>query len=402
MIPEPGKMIHGRYSVKDILGQSAIGVTALATDEESGKPVVVKLLSLEKLQNWKQFDLFEREIRVLKGLRHPGIPAYIDSFNLEPERCIGLVQEYVGGADLDRRVKDGLRITEEEAVAMTRKLLGILEYMQSLHPPVIHRDVNPKNIVLDGAGEPFLVDFDSVHAAAGSESYGSDTAVGTFGYMPMDQIMGKITPAVDMYGLGVTILFLLTHKGPEEFPLRDSKIEHEGFLEVSPGFEGFIDALIEPSAEKRIRDAAAAIRVLDALARADDGEAEAFFDDEKPDPVLEEILGEATDAADPLGMPVHRTVKRVVMKSVRTISGATLGVGGRPEAEFFIDGQRVSEDEYQSFRKETGLDPIDEPGGAPAERRSDKIKSQNAVMFFAVIGAGILLVFGLMLMVFLR
>ncbi len=381
MIPRPGDLIRDRYTITKMLGQSAIGVTALARDGQSGNQVVVKLLSLEKMQNWKQFELFEREIGVLKNLKHPNIPAYIDSFHLEAEKCIGLVQVFVDGADLDSRIRGGLRFTEERAVRFARTLLEILSYLQVFKPPVIHRDINPKNIVMADSGEPFLVDFDSVHSAAGRELFGSDTAVGTFGYMPMDQIMGKITPSVDMYALGVTLLFMLTHKKPEEFGLRDSKLEYGEYLNVSRGFASFIDRLIEPAAENRIPDAKSAMAIFDrtviGMGGVEGAEEPIFTDAGLPHPKIEEVIGKILEEHDPRGAFELRAVKRVTTRFVRSISIKGTVDGRSQEVEYVTDGASPVNRSWNRVKRANAA-------GMPGESE----KRRNLVLAIALLGIG--------------
>ncbi len=344
MIPDVGDLIRDRYRIKRILGQSQIGVTALADDERGGKPVALKILSLEKMRNWKQFDLFEREIRVLKNLEHPNIPTYVDSFHLEDRNLLGLAQLYVDGKNLEDSIREGLRFTEERVARFITVMLDILEYLQSFRPPIVHRDINPKNIVLGMSGEPHLVDFDSVHSASGGEPFGSDTAVGTFGYMPMDQIMGKITPAVDMYALGVTLIYVLTHKRPEELALRDSRLDYAPYLDVSPGLERFIGGLVEPAVERRIGDARSASAAF---------KSSAFEYGEEP--------------ANPF------VFRKTYRKVTRTQSMTVQIEGDASAVDFYVDGRRVNAETLRSGVRHPAAEKRER------ERRSAVVK--------AVIGA---------------
>ena len=80
------------------------------------------------------------------------------------------------------------------------------------------RDIKPENIVLEGGqtgGRVFLVDFGGVQAAAASEALGmASTVIGTYGHMAPEQFRGAAQPASDLYGLGGTLLYLLSGRGP--------------------------------------------------------------------------------------------------------------------------------------------------------------------------------------------
>lgn len=78
--------------------------------------VALKVISLRKMGGWKALDLFEREVKVLKALQHPGVPAYLDSFDvsLEGDVLYYLVQRLATGQTLAQLVADGWRPTEAQ------------------------------------------------------------------------------------------------------------------------------------------------------------------------------------------------------------------------------------------------------------------------------------------------
>ena len=82
----PESLIKGRYRIERELGRGAQGIVWLAEDQSGGKRVALKILSMNKVEEWKAVELFEREGRALAALDHPAIPAYLDSFHLEDEQ----------------------------------------------------------------------------------------------------------------------------------------------------------------------------------------------------------------------------------------------------------------------------------------------------------------------------
>jgi len=260
-----GTLLKNRFLLRSLLGQSATGATWLADDRQTSRQVVVKLLSFGLLQGWKAFELFEREAKILNGLHHPGIPAYVDFFRWgsgATSRFV-LVQEHVAGKSLHDLVGSGWRGTEEEITDVALRLLGIVRFIHSLHPPVIHRDINPRNIIRSDNGDVFLVDFggaqDSVRLSEGTES----TIVGTAGYMPLEQFVGKATLRSDLYACAATILFLLTHRNPQDFPQKDMKIDFRSSLDVSPSLAAILDSWLEPDEARRTLPLDAAVRYLE-------------------------------------------------------------------------------------------------------------------------------------------
>ncbi len=225
--------------------------------------VAVKILSMRTVDHWKAIELFEREARVLRNLDHPQIPKYLDFF--APSADAGgdfvLVQELAQGRSLADLVKSGWRPTEGEARDLADQVLGILEYLHGRSPPVVHRDIKPANIVRRADGRVALVDFGSVRDRLQGASEAASTA-GTFGYMAPEQLTGRATPASDLYGLGATLVNVLSHHAPDELPQHELRIDFRHAVTVSHGFERFLGRLLAPAPERRFVSAHAARQAL--------------------------------------------------------------------------------------------------------------------------------------------
>jgi serine/threonine protein kinase len=272
------------YTVTRKLGEGGFGIAFLAVDA-LGQQVVLKQLQLARMGDWKAMELFEREARVLTSLRHPGIPRCHDFFATDGQRVVAagevaqlgagaslvLVQDYVEGASLQARIDAGERLTSREVEALLRVLLGVLDYLHDLHPPVIHRDIKPGNIVITPAGAPMLVDFGASQERLRRESELGSTSVGTFGYFPIEQVLGKARPASDLYALAMTLVVALTHRPPEDLPL-DPDTSKVLVVAAVPGLPDrlarALDGMLEPAIGRRISSATAALAVLDGAALA--------------------------------------------------------------------------------------------------------------------------------------
>ncbi|HEY0709895.1 MAG TPA: hypothetical protein VGG33_23985, partial [Polyangia bacterium] len=94
---------RGRYQIEAEHGRGGFGVTYRGRRETDGQPVIVKLLRVAGLPGWKAVELFEREAAVLRGLSHPGIPAFIDDVSVGDTGSptgFGLVMEWIPGRTL--------------------------------------------------------------------------------------------------------------------------------------------------------------------------------------------------------------------------------------------------------------------------------------------------------------
>ena len=248
-----GDVVRDKYSITDILGKGGVAVTYKAIDLETKSSVAIKVISLRQLENWKQIELFQREAEVLAKLNHPAIPRYIDYFDLETatDRAFYLVQELAPGKSLTQLVESGWHTNEAEIKDIARQVLYILIYLHSLDPPVVHRDIKPNNLIRSDDGKIYLVDFGAVQNTYCDTSMQGSTVVGTYGYMAPEQFRGKAFPATDLYSLGATLLYLLTHKSPADLPQNTLKLNFRNSVDLSESFADWLDKILEPNLEDR-------------------------------------------------------------------------------------------------------------------------------------------------------
>ncbi|RPJ06056.1 MAG: serine/threonine protein kinase, partial [Spirochaetaceae bacterium] len=258
-------LLKKRYHVINQIGEGGMGKTYLSTDTKTDRSVVIKMLHIRKLDDWKTLELFDREARTLKNIDHPFIPDYIDFFSNKSENdpSYYLVQEYIKGDNLEKIVSQGKRFTDEQVTVIAKNVLSILSYLHGLRPPVIHRDINPRNIILSKINKLYLVDFGAVSDAIRSSEYGGSTVVGTFGFMPPEQMMGSAVPSSDLYSLAATLVFLLSHKMPGSIPVKHMKLDYKPYVKTSAALFRFIDACLEPDVSHRVANAQDALAILE-------------------------------------------------------------------------------------------------------------------------------------------
>ena len=258
------ELIAEQYRIVDFLGEGLGGLTYKAFDLKSDKYVALKVLSLNKMSNWKTMELFEREARILAQLKHPAISDYLNYFQVEDsqEKSWYLVQKFISGQSLSTLVENGWRTTEEEIINLATQILEILIYLHNLKPPVIHRDIKPQNIIRQPNGKFYLVDFGAVTDIYRQTLVGSSTVVGTYGYMPPEQFRGQAVPATDLYALGATTLYLLTYSSPAEFPQNKLKIDFRSSVNLSEQLGDWLEIMLEPAVEDRFESASQALAVL--------------------------------------------------------------------------------------------------------------------------------------------
>ncbi len=265
-----GRALHaGRFVIEAPLGRGGMGRLYVAEDTAQGDRCVLKELDFARLEDLKALELFEREVAVMQTLQHPQIPAYRAHFTLEEAGQVRLflAQDKVPGQDLEALREQGQRFSTAEVLRIGRAVIDVLIYLHRQRPPIIHRDIKPSNIVLRPDGVPCLVDFGAVRHTIEESSKGGSTVVGTFGYMAPEQLRGHAEPATDVYGLGATLLFLLTGRDPADFEQSMMRLDLRRDAGLSEPVLLLLEAMLEPAVEVRRGTMGQLLRAFERVAR---------------------------------------------------------------------------------------------------------------------------------------
>jgi hypothetical protein len=247
----------GGYVVERVLVANAHGRMYVARDAD-GKQVALKELAFVHAPSADAIAAFEREAVLVRALDHAGIPRFVASFE-EGQGVHAryyLAQELVAGEPLDARLADHF-YGEAEIIDIARQVLEIVVYLQSVSPMIIHRDVKPANLLRRADGTIALVDFGAAHVQG---TTAGSTTIGTFGYMPIEQLAGIVDATTDPYALGSTLVHLLTRQEPWKVLHADGLA-----INVSRPLRAFIDRLVARDPRARFPDAAAALAALRTL-----------------------------------------------------------------------------------------------------------------------------------------
>jgi serine/threonine protein kinase, bacterial len=218
-------LLNNRYQVIQVLGAGGFGETFLAEDTymPSRRRCVIK--QLKPISNDPQtYQLiqqrFEREAATLEYLGEandqiPQLYAYFSENGL-----FYLVQEWVHGQTLTNVIQSQGKLQENTVREILFSLLSVLDYVHS--KGIIHRDIKPDNIILrEVDNKPVLIDFgavkETIRTAINAAGHPTQSLViGTPGFMPSEQAIGRPVYATDIYSLGLTAIYLLTGKYPQE------------------------------------------------------------------------------------------------------------------------------------------------------------------------------------------
>jgi serine/threonine protein kinase len=217
-----GTRLQNRYEILKPIGQGGMGAVYLARDQRLGNTVALKETFF---QDTLLLAAFEREAKLLAGLRHTALPKVIDHFADNNGQF--LVMEYITGDDLhDLLRENGDPAPFDEVLQWADQLLDALDYLHSQEPPIIHRDIKPQNLKLTSRNQVVLLDFGLAKGTSLEKSQTSSTS-SIFGYTPsyapLEQIQGSGTDArSDIYSLAATLYHLLSGKKPVDALTRAS------------------------------------------------------------------------------------------------------------------------------------------------------------------------------------
>lgn len=202
----------GRYELLRVLGQGAMGVVYEGLDPALGRQVAIKTILRSALHDADTAAdtsaRFVREAQAIARLSHPHIVMVFD-FGEEGDVAY-FVMEFVRGRDLKSALDDGDSFSLTDTVRIVCELLSALDFAH--RNGVVHRDVKPANVMLDGGGHVKLTDFGVARLAdSAGERTQAGTMVGTPSYMSPEQILGQpVGSRTDIFAVGIILYQCLT------------------------------------------------------------------------------------------------------------------------------------------------------------------------------------------------
>jgi serine/threonine protein kinase len=202
----PGQILDGKYEILRILGQGGMSTVYLCKNKRLGNLWAVK----EVISKWNNKIDFLAEPNILKNLSHIGIVRIIDIFH--EDENLYIVEDFIEGKTLKEYIDINGPISSVMAAEISLQICGILNYLHSLNPPIIYRDLKPSNIMIKPDNKVVLIDFGI--ARTYKEGQEGDTVIlGSKGYIAPEQLANVQSNAqTDIYSLGATMFFMLTGK----------------------------------------------------------------------------------------------------------------------------------------------------------------------------------------------
>jgi beta-lactam-binding protein with PASTA domain/predicted Ser/Thr protein kinase len=203
-------LFDGRYHIVRKLGSGGMATVYLAEDQELGRRVAIKILN-ERHANDDQFvERFRREAKNAAGLSHPNIVSIYDRG--EAEGTYYIAMEHLDGRNLKELIAARGPAPVHIVVEVGRQVLAALAHAHK--NGIVHRDIKPHNVMVDGDRRVKVTDFGIARAGA-SQMTEAGSIVGTAQYLSPEQARGsQVDPRSDLYSVGVVLYELLTGKVP--------------------------------------------------------------------------------------------------------------------------------------------------------------------------------------------
>src|SRR5437764_1378422 len=232
------QVIAGRFRIEREIGTGGMGTVYLATHLGLERPVAVKIIKREFVDDADVSDRFLREARTMAKLRHPNAAMIFDAGNLPDGRHF-IVMEFVEGETLSQALTREGHFSALKAVNIATEICDVLEEAHRIG--IIHRDLKPSNILLGKRGVCVL-DFGVAKVLASSAestfthaSTGSGQLIGTPRYMSPEQCLGqRVGARSDLYSLGVLLYEMLAGRPPFTDPLASAVLVRQATAPPPP------------------------------------------------------------------------------------------------------------------------------------------------------------------------
>ena len=209
----------GQFILGDKIGEGTFGIVRLATHILTGEKVAIKILDKRKITEDVDKEHVEREIKILKMLRHTNIVHLF--YVIQNSTSISLIMEYSSGKDLFDYLAAKKRLSEMEACGLFQQLISGLDYLHKLK--VAHRDLKPENLLLDHEHKNIkLVDFGLSNIYHSNELL--STSCGSPSYAAPEMLNSKEYDGskVDIWSSGIILFAMICGYLPFEDKDKDN------------------------------------------------------------------------------------------------------------------------------------------------------------------------------------
>src|SRR4051794_11775472 len=324
------ELVDGRYRVESRLGSGGMADVYCAHDQQLGRKIALKVLHRRFAADEEFVERFRREASAAAGLQHPNVVQVFDRGSWDGTYYIAM--EFLEGRSLKQIIRDGGPLQPTLAVDIAIQILRAARFAHKRG--IVHRDMKPHNVIVDGEGRVKVTDFGIARAGA-SDMTETGAIMGTAAYLSPEQAQGHAVGASsDLYSIGIVLYEMLTGRVPfdgksavtialkqvSEAPVPPRALNPA----ISPELEDVMLKALQKAPARRFQDADAFIAALESvrdLPARDAPQRTGSFPGVSPALVEEEV------AYDPAAEEAQRSWKRGVIALLVLLALAAIGVG---------------------------------------------------------------------------
>lgn len=323
------------FELLEKLGEGGMGVVYRARYVGNNRIVAVKLLPDEVAKNPTLVARFDRELDILKQLKHPNIVHCFGGTTESKQRYYAM--EYIEGGTLSDQLRKKGRLSWDYVVEYGIQMAAALDYAHQRG--IIHRDLKPANFLLSKSGKLKLSDFGLAAIIAGQRLTTAGKTAGTFLYMSPEQIRGKpeLSNRTDLYALGCVLFELLTGRPPFDADT-PAGILHKHLKEPAPRvsallldcpveLDRLISDLLQKDPEQRPVSAAIVKQRLESILRPSLSKIDPFA--QTPAAPVSQVMSSTSDPDVDLALPDKPAYQsRVILALLSLVVISAMLAGG--------------------------------------------------------------------------
>ena len=225
-----GRTLGKTWHVRELLAEGGMGRVYAASHLRTGQQAavkVIKTISPDPAMQERLCKAFEREAQLLASLSHPAVVEVYET-GRSSDGIFYLIQEFVEGSTFAEEVEANGPLREDFAIELTVQVLDGLAFLHSQQPPVILRDLTPRNLMISESDDSVrIIDFGLAREVVdGQSTRQTIKGFGSEGFCPLEQYGSGTDQRSDLYSLGANLYFLLTGRVPVSALNRAAGVEH--------------------------------------------------------------------------------------------------------------------------------------------------------------------------------
>lgn len=264
---EKGTVLDEKYEILKEIGRGGMSIVYVAMDLRLNKQWAIKEIKDDGSQDTQTLlKGLEREANILKKVDHPVLPRIVDI--IQRDHKVYVVMDYVEGRPLSKILEEQGAQPQDMVIQWAKDLASALDYLHSMDPPIIYRDMKPSNIMLRPDGKVKLIDFGTAKEYK-IENNADTTALGTRGYAAPEQFgdsqgrgIYNTDARTDIYCLGATLYHIVTGMNPCEPPYKIEPIRKWNPA-LSSGLEKILIKCTQPNPNERYQSCSELLYALE-------------------------------------------------------------------------------------------------------------------------------------------